>query len=146
MSVHSRGAAAAVLDALDAFPHAGIPVLHWFSGSLPEVDRALAVGCWFSVGPAMTRSKKGRAIVGRIPPHRVLTETDGPFARVGGSPLFPWGVERSWPALAEAWQVPLEEVQARVLSNLRALLTQDRPAQGQRRSSGHHRGHSGRDT
>lgn len=53
MSIHSRRASAEVLDALEAFPNAGTPVLHWFSGSLRDLDRAIRLGCWYSVGPAM---------------------------------------------------------------------------------------------
>ncbi len=55
MSIHSRGAAGPVLDSLRRFPNAGVPVLHWFSGTLAELDAAIAFGCWFSVGLPMFR-------------------------------------------------------------------------------------------
>jgi len=53
MSIHSRRASREVLDALEAFPNAGTAVLHWFSGSARDLDRAVSLGCWFSVGPGM---------------------------------------------------------------------------------------------
>ncbi len=51
MSIHSRRASTPVLEALEAPPVAGVPVLYWFSGAPRELDRAAALGCWFSVGP-----------------------------------------------------------------------------------------------
>lgn len=41
ISIHSRGAASAVLDVLDAHPRCGKPVLHWFTGSERELARAI---------------------------------------------------------------------------------------------------------
>ena len=90
MTIHSRGAASAVLDALERRPDAGVPILHWFSGSMKELTRAVEIGCWFSVGPAMLRSRKGRELASAMPIDRILTETDAPFARDGEYPLMPW--------------------------------------------------------
>lgn len=90
MSIHSRGAESRLLNILEAHPNAGIPVLHWFSGSRKELQRAIELGCWFSVGPAMLASEKGRSHLGEMPLNRVLPETDGPFAQRRGVPLMPW--------------------------------------------------------
>jgi TatD DNase family protein len=62
ISIHSRRATCAVLDQLESKPGAGTPILHWFSGTLRELDRATNLGCWFSVGPAMLNTEKGRAL------------------------------------------------------------------------------------
>jgi len=62
MSLHSRRASGPVLDYIEKFPAAGTPILHWSSGSFRELDRAIKLGCWFSVGPAMLASEKGRAL------------------------------------------------------------------------------------
>jgi len=80
ISIHSRHAASAVLDQLAEHPKCGIPVLHWFTGSRSELERAIKMGCWFSVGAPMLRSKKGIAALETIPKERILTETDAPFA------------------------------------------------------------------
>jgi TatD DNase family protein len=82
LTVHSRRAATAVLDALEAHPKAGTAILHWFSGSQRELKRAIDLGCWFSVGPAMNRRQRGRSLVERMPHDRVLPESDGPFVQV----------------------------------------------------------------
>lgn len=101
LSVHSRGAEDRVLDAIERHPRAGLPILHWFSGSGKQLERAVSLGCWFSVGPAMMRSTRGRDLSAAMPLGRILTETDGPFARSGDRPLYPWEATDCVPALAD---------------------------------------------
>ncbi|MBX3582851.1 MAG: TatD family hydrolase [Rhizobiaceae bacterium] len=121
LSIHSRGAAGRVIDCLAETPGAGTPVLHWFSGSAKELERAVALGAWFSVGPAMTRSERGRFLVAGMPRDRVLTETDGPFARDGNTPFNPWDVTRAETALAELWGIAPDRVRHVLSANLRQL-------------------------
>ncbi|NIE66948.1 Qat anti-phage system TatD family nuclease QatD [Burkholderia sp. Ax-1719] len=90
ISLHSRGAASRVLDLIESHPACGIPVLHWFSGTSKELRRAIDLGCWFSVGPAMVQAEKGRRLLSEMPLERVLPETDGPFAARNGVPWMPW--------------------------------------------------------
>lgn len=121
LSIHSRGAADEVLDAIEAHPDAGLPILHWFTGTSRQLDRAVQLGCWFSVGPAMVRSAKGRALVSRMPPERLLTETDAPFARSGDRPLYPWEATDCAPALAEALAVTPDQMLLTLRGNLRVM-------------------------
>lgn len=120
LSIHSRRAATPVLDALQAHPRAGTPILHWFSGSQRELARAVELGCWFSVGPAMLNGK-GRALVANIPHDRVLTESDGPFVQVEGRAALPWDAGRVTSALAELWADPVDEVCKQLFGNLGRL-------------------------
>ncbi|MHB9024017.1 MAG: Qat anti-phage system TatD family nuclease QatD [Armatimonadota bacterium] len=122
LSIHSRRAADDVLDYLAAYSGAGIPILHWFSGSFNEQDRAIQQGCWFSVGPAMLRHAKGRSLVARMPQNKVITETDGPFTQNEGRSLFPWDVSAAVNELAVIWRIPQDEVCAIVDANLNRLL------------------------
>lgn len=122
MSIHSRRASSTVLDYLENYPDAGTAVLHWFSGTFRDLDRAINLGCWFSVGPAMLAGDKGREIVMRIPRERILTESDGPFAQINGLPALPWQVEIASRTLAEMWSAPFGEVQQILIRNLRDLL------------------------
>jgi TatD DNase family protein len=121
LSIHSRRAATPVLDALQAHSGAGTPILHWFSGSQRELARAVELGCWFSVGPAMLVGSKGRDLTANMPRDRVLTESDGPFARVDGRAALPWDSERAATGLAELWAKPVDEVREQLVSNLRCL-------------------------
>jgi len=122
ISIHSRGAATQVMDLMEEFPGCGISVLHWFSGNKSELERAIARGCYFSVGPAMLRSKKGQEL-GRCMPHnRVITETDGPFAEIGGHSLHPWQVGQAVELLASVWNIDSTSAQKRICDNLQALI------------------------
>lgn len=122
LSLHSRRAVRPVLDMLAQHPDAGIPVLHWFSGSPHELAEASMSGCWFSVGLGMLQTATGREVVASMPRNRVLTETDGPFAQAGGKSLTPLDIERSVGALAKVWNVPPELAREMVWSNYEALI------------------------
>lgn len=118
MSIHSRGAERLVLECLRGRPDAGTPVLHWFSGSLRQLETAVDQGCWFSVGPAMLRGEKGRMLAAAMPRNRVLPESDGPFVESAGKPLMPWEAWDVCDTLARLWGLPSEEVAQLMIDNL----------------------------
>lgn len=122
LSVHSRRAEREVVDRLlDARVRA---VLHWYTGSLAVAEDALAGGLWFSINPAMVASTRSRALLARLPPGRVLLETDGPFARQSGRPARPVDLVLLVRRLAELWRVPVEEARATIVDNQSRLLAQ----------------------
>lgn len=121
MTIHSRRAATQVLDALSKEPGAGVAILHWFSGTQRELARAVDLGCWFSVGPVMLAGDKGRALATKMPRDRVLTETDGPFAKVDGRAVWPWDADRAVEALSQIWSEPTDMVERQLVGNLRRL-------------------------
>lgn len=124
MSLHSRRASGAVLDYLEKYPGAGTPVLHWFSGSLRDLDRAIKLGCWFSMGPAMLASKKGLSLAARTPRDHVLTESDGPFAQLEGEAIMPWQVENATQVLSQIWSLSPAEAEQNIHRNLQTLLAE----------------------
>lgn len=124
LSIHSRKAESEVLNCLEAAPNSGIPILHWYSGSVAELRRAIALGCWFSVGPSMARTQKGAALIRHMPKDRILTETDGPFLELRGRAALPWNVRSAVEGLSEIWQVPANEVERVVDENARRLIHQ----------------------
>ena len=128
MSIHSRRSANAVLDGLESHPDAGIPVLHWFSGSAHDLDRAITLGCWFSVGPAMLNGGRGKRLAARMPRERVLTESDGPFAQIDGRAVLPWEVDRAVTALADLWGSDTQQTQGALNDNLQRLTEELAPA------------------
>lgn len=121
MSIHSRGAATAVLDGIERQRGAGVPILHWFSGTMKELARADALGCWFSVGPAMLRSRKGRELAAAMPADRMLTETDAPFGRAGDEPLMPWQAYDCLDELGDLKGLAVEALRLQMIANLRRL-------------------------
>jgi TatD DNase family protein len=124
LSIHSRRAAAPVLDRLAAHPETGPAILHWFTGTLGQLNQADRLGCWFSVGPPMLRSAKARELILRMPRDRVLTESDGPFAQIDKRPLYPWDAELAVQGLAELWRCDDESVRHMLKENLRTLTTE----------------------
>lgn len=123
ISVHSRQAAGKAVESITQAGPIGAPVLHWFTGSLKQADAALAAGCWFSVGAAMMRSEKGRALISHLPPERLLTETDGPFTNVGEHVAHPWHVHEATRGLSHLWGRPEAEVEQQLRSNLSTLVS-----------------------
>lgn len=121
MSIHSRGCVKEVISELKGI--AGIPVLHWFTGDQKQLKEAIDIGCWFSVGPAMMNRSNSLEIISLIPKDRILTETDGPFAKFNSRPLFPWDVEIVLKGLSDLWKLKLVEVKEQVLQNLKELTT-----------------------
>jgi TatD DNase family protein len=122
LSIHSRRATTEVLNRLSEYRGAGTFVLHWFSGTLRELDRAVELGCWLSVGPAMLTGKKGQALVKRMPADRLLPESDGPFARVRGNALSPWDTVTVCSELSKLWGMPERQVNGILFDNLGSLV------------------------
>lgn len=122
VSLHSRSAVTAVLDEIQGAGAIGTPILHWFSGSEAECARAVEMGCWFSVGPAMLASAKGRRLASMLPKDRVLPETDGPFGQREGKALMPWDSALVHRDLAEIWGMEEDKVAERLIGNLRRLV------------------------
>lgn len=123
ISLHSRLAVTPVLDEIERAGAIGKPILHWFSGTERELQRAVALGCWFSVGPAMLSTRKGRSLLAQMPLERLLTETDGPFGRLGEQSLHPWDVSQCMPELASAFRLSIQDVEALLRQNFRHLVT-----------------------
>lgn len=123
MSIHSRRASRPILNELQVNSAAGIPVLHWFSGSMRDLEHAIEIGCWFSIGPAMLQSNKGRNLAKHMPRNRILTESDGPFARLSERALLPWDVVMATRELAAIWGVTYEETAAQLNTNLKNLVS-----------------------
>jgi TatD DNase family protein len=123
LTVHSRRAARDVVEAVGAH-FTGNVILHWFSGTLRELERAVSHGLYFSVNPAMTASVAGRALIARMPRERVHTETDGPFVQVGGQPARPSDVEPVVDHLAELWGVSTAAARATVADTFERMVKQ----------------------
>jgi TatD DNase family protein len=81
LTIHSRNAALETITLLNKNLKGSTckVILHWFSGSLSELEIASQSGFYFSVNHKMTSTEKGRRIVTAIPRRLLLTETDAPF-------------------------------------------------------------------
>lgn len=88
LTVHSRRASSEVISIIGAnFP--GKVILHWYSGNIRDMERALEYGFYFSINYPMTQSNSGRSLIDRLPIDRILIESDGPFTKYKGRSCSP---------------------------------------------------------
>lgn len=133
LSIHSVRAVPRVLALLEEHlqPEQGRAVLHWFAGTRSEAQWAARLGCYFSVNAAMLRSAERRKMIAELPPERLLTETDGPFLRLGGRPARPRDVGLLVEELAALLSLSTDAMSSAIQRNLRALVSFDVAAQGE---------------
>jgi TatD DNase family protein len=124
LSVHSVRATTIVLDMIEAYlpVTCGKVVLHWFTGTVSEIRRAVDLGCYFSVNAEMLANGKRKAMNRAFPLERILTETDGPFTRTGSRPAEPGDVAGAVEDLAALHGVGAEEMSRSIGENLKRLL------------------------
>ncbi len=80
LSIHALHSADAILDILErhAVMESCTCIMHWFSGSAPQLARAIRMGCMFSLNNRMMTTGRGREYAKAIPEKRILLETDLP--------------------------------------------------------------------
>lgn len=121
VTVHSRRAAEDVVSAFGE-QFRGTYILHWYSGGSRALKRAIANGAYVSFNTAMMRSERGRALASEVPRHRVLTETDGPFVKVGDLAAEPHRVAMVVEGLANLWGTTVDAARLTVYENFAAIL------------------------
>ena len=122
LSIHSRNAATEVLDIIERHCSKSIPIMHWFSGSFDELERAKELGVWFSINPIMTFSDKGVDVISRLPLSSILPETDGPFTQKNGVPYMPWDTSIVINHLAKVFGETDKSIEVKVRHNLDNLI------------------------
>lgn len=82
VSIHSLKSVSMVLKILQECKRkeSNKYILHWFTGSISQLERAIELGCYFSINPNMLKTKSGVEIIKKVPASRMLLETDAPFA------------------------------------------------------------------
>ena len=80
VSLHAVHSADAVLDILEetGAVHTCTCIFHWYSDTPEALQRAIKLGCLFSLGRASLNTRRGREYVRQIPAQRLLVETDLP--------------------------------------------------------------------
>lgn len=126
LTVHSVRSTTAVLDLIEDYlpPNRGRVVLHWFTGNLKEANRAVKLGCFFSINAKMADTKKGKDLIASLPLDRILTETDNPFIKKPNSRLnTPADVALAINAIAGILCINIKETEASIKNNLINLLS-----------------------
>lgn len=120
ISVHSRRAAAEALAMINQF-YQGTAIMHWFSGP-PALIKNTSKTIYFSINPAMLKSKKGKLIIQSIPKDQVLLESDGPNVLIGNQPSEPFDTRIVVESLTTQWQCTIEEVLLQINTNWQRAL------------------------
>lgn len=125
LTIHSVRAVKMVLDMIETLLPAarGAAVLHWFTGSKTEATRAASLGMYFSINREMLRNERHRSMVMTLPLDRLLTETDGPFAKIDGRDARPSDVAMAIEELARLRSMPIAELAGLIAGNLKRLTT-----------------------
>ncbi len=123
LSVHSRGCAEDVISAIGPqFP--GKVILHWYSGTIKQLELAISNGFYFSVNHQMTLSENGRKIISKIPIDRILTETDGPFVVINSVDATPLEIPATVIAIGKLLEIPFEQIKQNIFHNFKSLLVE----------------------
>jgi TatD DNase family protein len=77
VSVHSRRTLDEIFSILPSYSIKGV-LLHWFSGSKKQLQKAMDLGCFVSYGPAMVYSQDKQVLLSLTSLDKILLETDGP--------------------------------------------------------------------
>lgn len=121
VSLHSYAATEAIIVELERLPGPG-RILHWWLGDASLSQRAVELGCYFSLPPSTARR---RDLFDEIPLDRLLTETDHPFGdKRSGAAARPGNVEVVERALAAHHQLTLAELRLILWRNLGRLVKQ----------------------
>lgn len=122
ITLHSRGAEAAVLELLKCY---GIKsaVFHWFTGSGKNLENVFAEGHYVSINPAMISSTSGQRLIARSPKDRILIESDGPFTSINGKICKPISVALVYQELAVRWKISVENVAVQIKSNFESIMS-----------------------
>lgn len=121
LTVHSRRSSSDVLSILKG-KQVGAVIFHWYSGSLRDLRLALSAGYYFSLNAAMVRSDRGQRLIRELPLDRILTESDGPFAKCSGKPSTPRSVSIVIEYLATSLKMPPDTVRQKLVANAKQAI------------------------
>ena len=117
-SLHSYAATGQLLELLEAGSPPGI-ILHWWLGDEEQTQRAVELGCYFSVNAS---SVKRKDVLAQIPRDRLLTETDHPFGDKRSRLPRPGRVDDVEQAIGRQHGMSPSEVRRLMWSNFRVLI------------------------
>jgi TatD DNase family protein len=128
VTLHSRRAAKDVLEILEETGVTNV-VFHWFSDTKATLQQAIDRGHYFSVNMEMLDSESGRRVLETAPRERILTETDGPYAKIGKRAASPSDIEIVTAGIAKIWKVDASAVESQVAANFDTICSTIRVAQ-----------------
>ncbi len=125
LTIHSRRSAVDVISIIgNSFP--GKIILHWFTGTQSQAERAVQNGYYFSFNSSMLKSKNGQTLANIIPRKRILTETDGPFISIDNEPIRPGYIPQIVSKMAKLLNLEKDELQKNIDENFQTLMAMEK--------------------
>ncbi|WP_409275849.1 Qat anti-phage system TatD family nuclease QatD [Neobacillus sp. SCS-31] len=121
VNIHSRGATSKVIEIVGS-EFNGQVILHWFSGSIEDLKKAIHNGYFLSVNMNMLKTVSGQKIVNNIPLDRILIESDGPFTKPFKDNYNVSSIKETIYLLSKVKSVNLEELNTKLKNNFKNLL------------------------
>jgi len=128
--IHCRDAFPDLFDVLDALPSLPRGVIHCFSGTREDGEKALTRGLYIGIDGNITYGNKLREIIRTLPVSRILLETDSPYL-----PPVPHRGKRNEPkyirliagSVSGLFGLPKKTIEQETTKNALALFFPNRP-------------------
>ena len=119
--IHTRGAEKEIVKILEEY--GGVKrILHCFCGSMKLVEKAVEIGCYFSIPTSIVRMENFRKMLEIVPRKKILTETDAPFlSPFKGKRNKPIYISETIKIISEIWKVSIEEVEKIIEENFERI-------------------------
>lgn len=122
ITIHSRAAASEVISIIGENFNGKI-ILHWYSGTKQNLERAIHNGYYFSVNYAMLNSESGRRTISYIPEDKILLETDSPFTSFNGHAFRPSEIGKIVEGIALIKDIKIEFMKSIFWNNFIKLIS-----------------------
>ena len=145
--LHTKGMEAQIADMVRDFP--GKICVHWYSGDIRTFEKFLELGCWFTLGPDLSRicrnaengservgdsdrasEKLYRYMIENIPAQKLFVETDGLSAVAWAYDVsrfelenLPGILQNNLKFVSDVKGIPAEMMQQMVFENLESFLS-----------------------
>lgn len=118
MSVHLRKSENEAIQIISKY-HPSKCIIHWFAGSVSQLNQLIALNCYFSINANMVQNRSMIKKIMKIPIEQILVESDGPFTHVNGKRFSPEFLREKYAIIERCLSITnLEEV---VFSNFNSL-------------------------
>lgn len=121
ISLHSRKAEKEVLFYLANFKIQSA-IFHWYTGPVGLINKIIEAGYYFSINPAMIKSKSGQEIIKKIPLKYMLTESDGPFIEHAGKVIRPNDIKIVLNYLSKILEISSQEIEIAINNNFKRII------------------------
>lgn len=124
LTIHSRSAAGETIELLHKFlgkTNCKV-ILHWYSGTLSELQLAIKYNFFFSVNHKMVGTKKGQELINYLPIQNILTETDSPFTFDNSISTRLGSLKKTIEGISHLKRRPAEEIKTMIFENFRLLV------------------------